>query len=87
MLEYQEWLKGFLVGKTEVPTLEFSDQFSVHSIRRFTASEGRVWEIAITYTGRLVLRSGQIEADGISIEWMQWMTQHDVLMPKKEGKD
>ncbi len=79
--KYDEWLKEFLSGKTEVPSIGSSDKFAFHSVRRFLEGN-RIWETAITYTGRLVIRSGQIGADGISVEWTEWTTRHDVEMPK-----
>ncbi len=82
MLKYDDWLKDFLSGKTEVPALELSDKFAVHSIRRFLEGKDRIWETAITYTGRLVVRSGRICSDGISVEWEDWLTKHDVETPK-----
>jgi hypothetical protein len=82
MPKYDDWLKDFLSGKTEVPALELSDKFAVHSIRRFLEGKDQIWETAITYTGRLVVRTGRIGSDGISVEWEAWLTQHDVEMPK-----
>jgi hypothetical protein len=85
MPKYDEWLKDFLLGKTEVPTLELSDKFAVHSIRRFLEDKDQIWEIAITYTGRLVVRLGHIGADGITVKWDDWVTKHEVEMPKSES--
>lgn len=82
MRVYQDWLKDFLAGKTEVPAPQTSDQLAIHSIRRFLESSNQVWEFGLTYTGRLVVRSGQIGADGISVQWTGWITQHDIEMPK-----
>lgn len=84
MPKYDDWLEAFLRGKSEVPSLKLSDQFAVHSIRRFLEGKDRVWEIAITYTDCLVVRSGQIGADGITVAWSEWATERDVEVPKVE---
>jgi hypothetical protein len=85
MRSYDDWLNEFIAGKTEVPTLEHSDSFSVHSIRRFLEGEFKVWEIAITYTERLVVRSGEISDDGITIKWNHWVTLHEVRVSKSKN--
>lgn len=77
-MKYEDWLVDFLKGKQEVPALEASDKFAVHSIRRYVDEEHQLWEIARTYTGRLVVRSGHIGPDGIAVEWGEWITRHDV---------
>jgi len=83
---FEGWLKEFLIGKTEVPTLELSDKFAVHSIRRFiNGNHDSVWEIAFTYTGRLVCRKGHIGSDGVTVEWGEWVTKHDVALSKPSG--
>lgn len=84
MPKLQEWLTDFVRGKTEVPSHTHSDQFAVHSIRRFFEGSDKVWEIASTYTGRLVVRSGQIAEDGVNVVWCQWKTEHDVDVSKSE---
>ncbi len=81
MRPYEDWLREFISGKTEVPSSGSSDNFSVHSIRRFVEGRSKVWETAFTFTGRLVVRSGEIGTDGVTIEWGQWTTLHDVEVP------
>lgn len=39
-----------------------------------------------TYTGKLLVRSGQTTSEGTTIEWKKWVTRHDVEMPKA-GRD
>ncbi|MGZ3690749.1 MAG: hypothetical protein ACXVAX_04560 [Pseudobdellovibrio sp.] len=80
MNNFYEWLYEFADGKTEVPTPETSDLFSVHSKRRFIEDK-KIWEIAFTYTGRLVVRFGQVDSEGVNIEWNDWETQHDIEVP------
>lgn len=82
MRPYEDWLKEFQVGKTEVPSSGSSDNLSVHSIRRFLDEKNTVWKIAFTFTGRLVVRSGEIGTDGVTIEWGQWTTLHDIEVPR-----
>jgi len=84
MRSYEDWFKEFISGKTEIPTSGLSDNLSVHTIRRFLEGKNKVWKIAFTFTGRLVVRSGEIGADGITIEWGQWNTLHDVEVPKAQ---
>ena len=75
---FEDWVAEFSKDKTEVGGLEQSTLFAVHTIRRFLEKETLLWEIAFTYTGRLVVRSGLIDADGVTIKWTDWITHHDV---------
>jgi len=82
-LKYEDWLAEFLKGKEEVPSLGTSDKFAVHSVHRYLDNDHHLlWEIAVTYTGRLLVRSGKIGPDGITVEWNEWVTRHDVELPK-----
>jgi hypothetical protein len=76
--KYIDWLAEFIKDKKEVPVTITNDGFAVHSTRRFLDSKGEIWEIAITYTGRLVIRKGIVISDGISVVWNDWITEHDV---------
>lgn len=78
---YSSWLEEFTKGKREVPSSPTSDQFGIRSLRRYVDAQDHIWETAITYTGRLVLRHGRLDADGISIEWEPWVTEHDIEVP------
>jgi len=78
---YSDWLREFTFGKREVPASPSNDQYGVRDLRRYVNKQGEVWETAVTYTGRLVLRSGTIGKDGISIEWQSWITEHDIELP------
>lgn len=81
-MQFQEWFEAFVRGKVEVPASESYDQLAVHSLRRFVEGSDRIWEIAATYTGRLVIRSGQIQPDGLNVTWEHWKTEHGITMPK-----
>ncbi len=82
---YYEWFTEFIVGKREVPVSETHDRFAAHSTRRFIDQAGDIWEIASTYTGRLIVRKGEVGNDGVTIQWQDWVTEHDVEMPKLHG--
>lgn len=81
-MKYEDWLVDFLKDKKEVPSPAPSDKFAVHSVHRFIDDKHQLWEIARTYTGRLVVRSGTIGSDGIAAKWDDWITRHDVELPK-----
>lgn len=82
-MKYEEWIREFIKGKKELPAPEASDKFAVHTTRRYVDYSGDLWETAITYTGRLVVRWGRIALDGVSVAWGEWITQHDVVVPEK----
>ena len=75
---YSDWLSKFVIGKREVPSPETNDTHAVHSVRRYVDASDGIWEIARTYTGRLVVRTGKIGTDGITVIWESWITEHDV---------
>lgn len=77
---FQDWFEEFLVGKKEIPTTADAALVPVHSTRRFIDEHDVVWEIGITYTGRLVVRRGRLNQEAPSIEWEEWVTQHQVLI-------
>jgi len=79
-LEYKTWLKNFVAGKKEVPSNDHAGTHAVHSIRTF-ADDHQVWEIAFTYTGRVVLRFGLLQPAGTKMKWSTWQTLHDVELP------
>lgn len=85
MQKLQEWLDEFMLGKVEIPPPPPSDRLAAHTIRSFLEGPDKVWEIAITYTERLVVRSGQIAEDGIEILWNRWTTEHDVHIPMESA--
>lgn len=76
--KYNDWLAELIQGKKEVPALETGEKYAIHSVRRYIDTRGNVWETAITYTGRLVVRTGKIGPDGINVTWEDWSTQHDI---------
>lgn len=78
MQRFQDWLENFISDKREVPSPSSSNQFAIHSMRRFVGATDSVWEIAFTYTDRLVVRQGTIKADGVSVNWKPWATEHSV---------
>jgi hypothetical protein len=77
---YNEWQEDFAKGKQEVPSTETRDSSAVHSIRRWVDGSGNLLETALTYTGRLVLRKGEMAADGIEVVWNAWITMHEVKL-------
>jgi len=87
-MKYKDWLADFIISKKEVATFDLNDKFAIHSIIRYATSDQRpaternLWETAITYTGRLVTRQGSIQDDGLTVKWEDWITQHDVEIPK-----
>lgn len=83
--QFQQWLEEFLQGKKEIPVSD-EKHAAVHSVRCFSDSSGRLWEIAFTYTGRLVVRTGQVSRAGNNVSWEPWATQHDVEVPPKEKR-
>jgi len=78
-MSFDQWLVNFIKDKKEVPSLDPS-AYAIHTIRRFIDIKDCVWEIAFTYTGRLVVRSGKVDSDGITIKWAEWDTRHDVTL-------
>ena len=83
LIKYSDWLAEFKMGKTEVATIERPDPtYAVHSMKRYLEGGHHLWETAITYTGRLVVRSGMIGPDGVTVTWGDWTTEHEVEFPK-----
>lgn len=82
-LKYDEWLADFVKDKKEVATSGDLSSFALHDVRRYIDGKNHIWEIAFTFTGRLVIRSGVIAADGINIEWENWATRHDIEISKQ----
>ncbi len=83
-MDYAKWLDEFTKGKKQVAEFTQSDTFAVHSIRRFMDEKHHLWEIALTYTSKLVVRSGVIQSDGITVKWENWETRHDVDIRRLE---
>ena len=77
-MRFESWLTEFLKDKREVPLPDQASTYAIHTIRRFIDKKNCVWEIAFTYTGRLVIRSGSIGADALTIKWGEWETDHEV---------
>jgi hypothetical protein len=78
-MTFDDWLKDFTRDKREVGSADLSATHAIHTVRRFIDRESKMWEIAFTYTGRLVVRYGIIEGpDGVTITWSAWVTRHDV---------
>lgn len=82
-IDYDEWLAEFTKDKKEIGTFDQSTTHAVHTVRRYLDGDNHIWEIAFTYTGRLVVRSGPIEPDGVSVKWGNWVTRHDVQIPRQ----
>lgn len=81
---FDEWLKDFVVGKRRVGSSGQLNEHAVHSVERYLDGDGLVWEFALTYTDRLVVRSGTVGKDGVTIEWGNWQTKHDVNVQGKQ---
>lgn len=81
MVKFEEWLNGFLKDKKEI-NAESSPDIVAHDLRRFIDENSRIWEIAITYTDRLVVRQGAFEPDGVTVKWSHWNTMHEVKITK-----
>ncbi len=64
-----------------------STTHAIHSITRYIDEIHILWETAQTYTGKLVVRSGPIEADGVTVNWSAWVTQDDVEMRRTNAKN
>lgn len=80
-ITYPAWLKEFLKGKEEVPGNFESGAFALHSTRRYIDKKSNtVWETAITFTGRLVVREGKLGRDETQVKWGQWDTLHNVTV-------
>lgn len=77
-MQYKLWAKEFAKDKKLIDTFDFCHIENVHSIKRYVDADNRRWETAITYTHKILVRSGILEGDGISIKWSRWTTLHDV---------
>lgn len=77
-MQYHDWLKDFTKDKKLVAEFDQSVVDAVHDVCRYLDNSGALWETAITYTGRLVMRDGSLDKDGVSILWNRWTTLHDV---------
>lgn len=81
---FSEWLADFIVDKTEILITEAS-KYPAHSVRRF--SRGcEVWEIAITYTNKLIIRFGRTKIGEDEVAWSDWRTEHKVIIHPNEGE-
>lgn len=77
---FKDWLKEFLNDKKEISVTTPLDNPSLYEVHRFVDTKGKFWEYARTYTGRILVRTGSIESDGVTIVWQEWKTLHDVKM-------
>jgi hypothetical protein len=77
-MDYAQWSRDFLRGKRLVAEFPQSTTHALHSIKRYLDAHNKVYEVGQTYTDRLVIRSGTIEDDGVSVKWTEWQTLHDV---------
>ncbi len=77
-MKFTDWLRDFRRNKKYVGSIPQSSKDAVHTIDRYIDAEEQFWETGVTYTGRLVLRKGLLMADGITIDWEEWQTLHDI---------
>lgn len=78
-MHYTDWLQTFTADKRLVgssPLLAAVD--AIHSVSRYIANDGYLWEVAQTYTGRVVIRRGELQDNQVTIEWATWVTLHEV---------
>lgn len=80
---YADWLKEFTGDKRLVDENAASPD-AVYGLRRYLNDAGAIWETAFTYTSALVVRSGTIGEDGVSVSWQPWKTMHHVVVPKQD---
>lgn len=76
-MQYKYWLRLFNKDKKLISTYDICHVESVHSIRRYVDKDNRIWETAITYTNKIVVRRGLPEEAG-TIRWFEWETLHEV---------
>ena len=58
-MQYSDWLRDFAKDKTIVPSPPTAcDSYAFHTITRYVDGKGLVWETGITYTERVIVRSG-----------------------------
>ncbi len=76
-MKFDDWLAEFEKNKEEILPPPQNNNVDVHSIRRYQDSNRRFWEFGLTYTGRLVVRSGVVVSDD-KVVWEKWLTRHDV---------
>jgi hypothetical protein len=81
-MKFTDWYVKFIQDKVEVATTPHASDHAIHSKQLFVCHANRsFWEIGRTYTDRLVIRSGLIGQDGITIDWQPWQTLHDIEIP------
>lgn len=81
-MKYADWLKDFVRDKRFVAILDQSTAEAVHDIHRYLDAQGRFWETAVTYTGKVVIRSGTTGSTVDTIDWDPWITLHDIEPPE-----
>ncbi|MBI3294014.1 MAG: hypothetical protein HYZ71_04720 [Deltaproteobacteria bacterium] len=82
-MDFDAWLATFAKDKKEVGSFDQSGTDAVHSVRRYLSQDKRLFEVALTYTGAVVTRSGVIGNDAVSVRWSPWNTEHNVEYPKR----
>ncbi len=80
---FTDWLCEFSKDKQLVSTTEQSDAYAVHSIMRYIDQTGILWEVAQTYTGRVVIRKGVTSETELTVEWTRWETLHHLVVAPK----
>lgn len=77
-MQYKYWARLFAKDKKLISTFELCHVDSIHTIKRYVDLDNRLWETAITYTNKIVVRRGLTDGDTGSIKWTAWETLHEV---------
>lgn len=83
-MKFNEWLHNFLKDKKEISVFSNGSTHSFQEIHQLVDTQGIYWEYALTYTGRIVVRSGKLQNDGVTFSWKDWITLHEVEIPTKK---
>lgn len=80
-VNYLTWLSEFTKGKAKLSNAKDPNPPGVHSVLNFVDEKRTPWQVAQTYTGRVVVRSGTVESEGTKVKWSEWETLHNVSIP------
>jgi hypothetical protein len=77
---FSEWLKDFSRQKKYLGKIDQPITGTLYGIERYIDYQGALWEYGFTYTNRLVVRSGILDAKNRMVTWSEWQTQHHVII-------